>query len=204
LSPIKEPIISDIIDAGLTADTLTSSASERRRGRTVANLAFGAIKAQHAQQRTSMQVAADRLNDAAASPRFLLGHLLWFVGWILWNSGALGLDPFDPYPFGFLTLVVSLEAIFLSIFVLMAQKRESAIAELREEISLQVSVRMEQEVTKTLQLVAGLYTRLGHKVAEDAELREMLQPLDIHAVEQRLMAQIEAAGRRVDCNSPAA
>ena len=142
-----------------------------------------------------MQRLADGLNDVAASPRFLLAHGVWFVVWIAWNSGALGLAPFDPYPFGFLTLVVSLEAIFLSIFVLMAQKRESAIAELREELSLQVSVRVEQEVTKTLQLVAGLYTRLGHRVAEDAELREMLQPLDLHDIEQRLISQIEAAGQ---------
>ena len=67
-------------------------------------------------------------------------------------------------------MVVSLEAIFLSIFVLMAQKRESAIAELREELALQVNLRIEEEMTKTLQLVAGLYTRLGHRVAEDPEL----------------------------------
>src|SRR5438045_3779404 len=52
----------------------------------------------------------------------------------------------------------------------MAQKRESAIAELREEMSLQVGLRLEQEVRKTLQLVAGLYPRLGHHVAEDPEL----------------------------------
>ncbi len=76
-------------------------------------------------------------------------------------------------------MVVSLEAIFLSIFVLMAQQRESAIAELREELSLQVSLRVEQEVTKTLQLVAGLYTRMGHRVSDDPELHHMLQPLDV-------------------------
>src|SRR5439155_16623071 len=104
---------------------------------------------------------------------------------------------FDPYPFGLLTMIVSLEAIFLSIFVLMAQKRESAIAELREEMALQVSLRIEEEATKTLQLVAGLYTRLGHRVAEDPELLTMMQPLDVAGLERALASQIaEAAARR--------
>src|SRR5207342_3731980 len=98
---------------------------------------------------------------------------------LVWNSGLIGLPRFDPPPFGLMTFVVSLEAIFLSIFVLMAQKRESAIAELREELALQVNLRIEEESTKTLQLVAGLYTRLGHRVAEDAELADMMQPLDV-------------------------
>ena len=92
-------------------------------------------------------------------------------------------------------MIVSLEAIFLSIFVLMAQKRESAIAELREEMSLQVGLRLEEEVTKTLQLVAGLYTRMGHKMAEDPELHIMLQPLDVEAIERELMLQIATAAQ---------
>ena len=90
-------------------------------------------------------------------------------------------------------MIVSLEAIFLSIFVLMAQSRESAVAELREEISLQVVLRMEQEVTKTLQLVAGLYSRMGHQVSTDDELREMLGPLDPDKIERDLIDQIQRA-----------
>ena len=135
----------------------------------------------------------NRLNDTAASTPFLIGHVLWFLIWIPWNLGWLGLPPFDPYPFGFLTMVVSLEAIFLSIFVLMSQQRESAIAELREELGLQVSLRVEQEVTKTLQLVAGLYTRMGHRVSDDPELHHMLQPLDVRGIEKDLLEQIEQA-----------
>jgi uncharacterized membrane protein len=90
--------------------------------------------------------------------------------------------------------MVSLEAIFLTIFVLMAQGRESAIAELREELTLQVNLRMEAEVTKTLQLVAGLYTRLGHKVGDDPELQEMLQPLNSENIEKELIDQIQPQG----------
>ena len=169
------------------------AASERRKRRTVANLAIGAIKAQHAAYRSPLERFVDRLNSIAGSTPSLMVHVVWFAIWILWNTGLLGLRKFDPYPFGFLTMVVSLEAIFLSIFVLMAQQRESAIAELREELSLQVSLRVEQEVTKTLQLVAGLYTRMGHRVSDDPELHHMLQPLDVKGIERDLLEQIEAA-----------
>jgi uncharacterized membrane protein len=167
--------------------------AERRKRRTVANLAIGAIKAQHAAYRSPLERFVDRLNSIASATPFLVAHLIWFAIWIVWNTGLLGLRAFDPYPFGFLTMVVSLEAIFLSIFVLMAQQRESAIAELREELSLQVSLRVEQEVTKTLQLVAGLYTRMGHRVGDDPELHHMLQPLDVRGIERDLLEQIEAA-----------
>ena len=165
-------------------------AIERRSRRAGLNRAFRAVKAQHASKRTLVENVADRLTGVASSTPFLLLHLVWFGVWIIWNSGLTPLRPFDPYPFGFLTMVVSLEAIFLSIFVLMSQNREAAIAELREEVMLQVNLRMEEELTKTLQLLAGLYGRLGYKVGEDAELLEMLQPLDAHALEKELQEQI--------------
>ena len=166
---------------------------ERRKRRYVANLAFGAIKAQHAAHRTLLERFVDDLNEIASSVWFLVGHAIGFTIWLLWNTGSIGLKPIDPYPFGLMTTIVSLEAIFLSIFVLMAQQRESAIAELREELGLQVNLRVEQEVTKTLQLVAGLYTRLGHRVSDDPELHHMLQPPDVRAIERDLLEQIEAA-----------
>jgi uncharacterized membrane protein len=168
---------------------------ERRRRRLVANRAIGAIKAQHASERTGIEILADWLTDVAGSASFLALHVIWFAIWIPWNVGLFGLAPFDPFPFGLLTMVVSLEAIFLSIFVLMAQQRESAIAELREEMSLQVGLRLEEEVTKTLQLVAGLYTRMGHTLAEDPELHVMLQPLDVAAIERELLLQIATAAQ---------
>jgi uncharacterized membrane protein len=182
----------DVRKYGLDTTAL-DDAPDRRQRRLVANRAFGAIKAQHAAERSWIETVADRLMAIASSTTFLVLHVLWFAVWVFWNTDMLGLPAFDPFPFGLLTMIVSLEAIFLSIFVLMAQKRESAIAELREEMSLQVGLRLEEEVTKTLQLVAGLYTRLGHKFAEDPELHEMLQPLDIAAIERELILQIATA-----------
>jgi uncharacterized membrane protein len=171
---------------------------ERRSARHVANRAFMAIKAQRAADRTRVEQIAERLNEFASSTPFLVVHAIWFVIWLPWNIGAfrpVGLRPFDPYPFGLLTMIVSLEAIFLSIFVLLAQKREAAIAELREELSLQVGLWTEQEVTKTLQLVTGLYRRLGHALAEDLELKQMLGPLDVHGIEARLLAEIDSTSK---------
>jgi len=168
---------------------------DRRSARQLANRAFVAVKAQHARDRGPVERLAQLLNDIASSTPFLVIHVVWFLVWISWNIGLLKLRPFDPYPFGLLTMVVSLEAIFLSIFVLLAQKREAAIAELREEIALQVGLWTEQEVTKSLQLITGLYRRLGHPIADDPELREMLRPLDVKGIENRLVKQIEQTQR---------
>jgi len=166
-------------------------AAERRiRRSTGINTAFRAIKAQHAANRSGMEVLADRMISFASSTPFLVVHGLIFIAWILWNVPGIPLPRFDPYPYGMLTTIVSLEAIFLSIFVLMTQSRESRIGELREELTLQVNLRMEEEITKTLHLVAGLYARLGLKMADDPELRAMLEPLDPKRIEQDLVDQI--------------
>ena len=138
----------------------------------------------------------------ASSSSFFVLHAVVFVVWILWNVPRFGLPQFDPYPYGMLTTIVSLEAIFLSIFVLMTQGRESRIGELREELTLQVNLRMEEEVTKTLQLVAGLYTPLGHKIGDDPELRAMLQPLDAEEIERDLIEQITAVAPGVGPRRP--
>jgi uncharacterized membrane protein len=81
---------------------------------------------------------AGRITDFAGSMRFVYIHTLWFGAWLLVNSGlllamGLGLVPWDPFPFGLLTLIVSLEAIFLSTFVMIAQNRQSAAADARAQ-----------------------------------------------------------------------
>src|SRR6476619_6260149 len=168
---------------------------EERRIRRSAkiNTAFRAIKAQHSANRSGMEILADRLIGVASGSGFLIVHAVLFVIWIFWNSAPVGLPRFDPYPYGMLTTIVSLEAIFLSIFVLMTQGRESRIGELREELTLQVNLRMEEEVTKTLHLVAGLYSRLNVKLADDPELKAMLEPLDPKKIERDLTEQINSS-----------
>lgn len=170
----------------------TMPTTERRQRATGTYHAIQSIKASRARERSAVDRMAERLTRVAASVPFLVVHVVWFVVWILGNSGLLG-RRFDPFPFGLLTLIVSLEAIFLSIFVLMTQARESETAELREEVTLQVLLRAEEEVTKTLQLVAGLYSRLGHELADDEELRAMIRPLDAAEIERQMLAEIRAA-----------
>ena len=174
---------------------------DRRNRRLGTTRAWRAMKAEHAAERTRLQAFADWLTRLASSTAFLVSHVVWFGGWFLWNAGLFGLPAFDPYPFGLLTMIVSLEAIFLSIFVLMGQEREAQIAELREEVTLQVTLRIEEEVTKGLHLLAGLYSRLGHRLADDPELREMLQPLDAKVIEREMMEQIRAV-RDVSRDNP--
>jgi uncharacterized membrane protein len=169
----------------------TPVTGERRVRRSAGiNTAFRAIKAQHSSNRSKMEVLADRMIGFASSTPFLVIHAIVFVAWIYWNLPFSGFKKFDPYPYGMLTTIVSLEAIFLSIFVLMTQSRESRIGELREELTLQVNLRMEEEITKTLHLVAGLYSRLGLKMADDPELKAMLEPLDPKKMETDLAEQI--------------
>jgi uncharacterized membrane protein len=171
----------------------TLSAERRLRRSAGINTAFRAIKAEHASNRSQMEVLADRMIGVASATPFLVIHAFLFLAWIYWNLPFSGLPKFDPYPYGMLTLVVSLEAIFLSIFVLMTQSRESRIGELREELTLQVNLRMEEEVTKTLHLVAGLYARMNLTLADDPELRAMLEPLDPKKMEADLAEQISAS-----------
>lgn len=125
----------------------TPVSGDRRTRRASLHHAFRAVKARQADQRTRMGRVAERLTQIASSTWFFWLHVVWFAVWIGWNAGV-AIGAFDPFPFGLLTMIVSLEAIFLATFVLMTQQREAGIAELREELTLQVNLRIEEEVTK--------------------------------------------------------
>jgi len=94
---------------------------------------------------TTMEKVADLIALFSGSITFLILNALWFLSWIAWNS-IPGVKHFDPYPFGFLTMVVSLEAIFLSIFVLVSQNRQSAKDRLRADAEYEVNLKAELEV----------------------------------------------------------
>lgn len=97
--------------------------------------------------RTTLQKGADWIAEFAGSIPFLVIHVVWFVGWLLVNSVKFpGIPQFDPYPFGFLTLSVSLEAIFLSVFVLFSQNRQAAKDRVRSDIEYDVNLKAELEI----------------------------------------------------------
>jgi uncharacterized membrane protein len=87
---------------------------------------------------------ADALTAFSGSVSFVYVHIGWFVLWLLINLGVFGAAlEFDPFPFGLLTLIVSLEAIFLSTFVLISQNRQTARADVRSELDYETNVRSE-------------------------------------------------------------
>ncbi|MDB5849018.1 MAG: hypothetical protein JWP29_2770 [Rhodoferax sp.] len=119
--------------------------------------------------------------------QFVWLHVAWFGGWILVNT-LRGLPHFDPYPFTFLTMVVSLEAIFLSTFVLMSQNHEMRISERRNQLDLQINLLTEQENTKMLQLLERIAAKVG--VDEDDPTVKVLEEA---TRPDKLIEQIEKA-----------
>src|SRR5467141_317110 len=105
----------------------------------------------HESNLTIAQRIADVIADFSGSITFLVVNLIAFAGWMLINT--FGLLTLDRFPFLFLTMAVSLEAIFLSIFVLIAQNRQSAKDRLRSEQDYLIDVKAEQEVGRILALV---------------------------------------------------
>lgn len=95
---------------------------------------------------TPLQKAADWIAEFAGSILFLMMHVVWFGLWMILNSLKIPWLQFDPYPFSFLTLVVSLEAIFLSVFVLLSQNRQAAKDRVRSDIEYDVNLRAELEI----------------------------------------------------------
>ena len=134
---------------------------------------------------------ADLMTNGFGTLFFFNLNLLVFVAWIIVNLGWIpGVAAFDPFPFGLLTMAVSLEAIFLSIIVLMSQNRAAKIADMREEIDLQINLRSEQEITAILRILDGLERRLNVAPTNKAEAKSMRKDLDIHDIEKRVRETI--------------
>ena len=106
---------------------------------------------------------------------FIALHAIWFASWVVLNARLIpGVQPFDSFPYPFLTLVVSLEAIFLSLFILMSQNRSNRLADQRAHLDLQINLLAEHESTKTLELLQALCEHHGLACARDPEVNELL------------------------------
>lgn len=149
------------------------------------------FKAKANNKRSVSDKFADLLTASFGTVLFLVLNMLFFLGWILWNTGNIpNIAPIDPFPFGLLTMVVSLEAIFLAIIVLISQNREARIAELREEVELYINRYSEDEITKVMYLVTLLLEKNGIDVSKDVDLKDMLQDVDNDVVERELEKQL--------------
>ena len=119
---------------------------------------------------------ADAITAFSGSMAFLYVHMVWFGAWVLINAGMLpGIKRFDPYPFNFLTMVVSLEAIFLSTLVMISQNRSAAQADERSDLDLQIDLLGEYEITKILKLVTAIGLKLQVDGCEEKELHQLEQ-----------------------------
>ena len=107
-------------------------------------------------KRTAVQKAADWIAEFSGSIPFLLLHAGLFTGWIVWNTQFPEHWRFDPYPFNFLTMCVSLEAIFLSVFVLLSQNRQAVKDRVRSDIEYEVNLRAELEIAELHHKLDGL------------------------------------------------
>lgn len=110
------------------------------------------------QQSTTLERIADKIAAFSGSIPFLIIHVVWFGLWIFFNTRFSPMEPFDPFPFGLLTMVVSLEAIILSVFVLLSQNRQVKKDRLRSEIDYTVNRNAEMEVAHLHEKIDLLYT----------------------------------------------
>ncbi len=140
------------------------------------------------------RTGADRVAAAIARfcghMTFVWIHVVLFALWIAYNS-LPWFKIFDPYPFTFLTLVVSLEAIFLSTFILISQNYDMRISERRNQLDLQINLLSEQENTKMLQMLERIAKKVGVHVDDDPQVRALEEATRPEA----LVEQIEEAYR---------
>ena len=136
--------------------------------------------------------AAERLSDwittVAASGSVLVVHVVWFASWIALNLGLFGaVAPFDPFPFPFLTMTVSLEAIFLALFVLASQNRLARQADKRAHLDLQIDLLAEREMTAVLQILQDIAAHLQvPETVTPEQIRDLASKTDVNSLTRRM------------------
>ncbi|HEV7699736.1 MAG TPA: DUF1003 domain-containing protein [Pyrinomonadaceae bacterium] len=146
------------------------------------------------EEQRSHRTFGERLSEVIAafcgSMTFVYVHVVWFGLWITANV-ATERFAFDPFPFTFLTLVVSLEAIFLSTFILISQNHDTQLSERRNHLDLQINMLSEQENTKTLELLQAIAEKVGVSCTDES-MTALLEKADPKTmVEQILEASNE-------------
>jgi uncharacterized membrane protein len=129
---------------------------------------------------------AARIGDAIATQAggmwFIIFHAVWFTIWIGLNAQKHASLAFDPFPFALLSMVVSVESIFLSLFILMSQNRSGLQAEQRDHLELQINLLSEHENTKMLQMLQALCEHHELAISKDPEISDLAQRTELHEV----------------------
>jgi uncharacterized membrane protein len=141
------------------------------------------IRRRAEREKTRQERIADAITSFTGSLPFVYLHALVFGGWIVVNMDLLpGIKPFDPFPFVMLAMVASVEAIFLSTFVLISQNRMAAMADRRADLDLQVNLLAEHEITRLLELVDGIAQRIDATAPRHPNLDELKRDVKPEAV----------------------
>ena len=144
------------------------------------------------QERTTSDRLATFIANFCGSMKFVWVHVMWFSAWIVVNL-IPGVRHVDPFPFTFLTLVVSLEAIFLSTFILISQNHDTRISERRNNLDLQINLLSEQENTKMLMMLRAIARQVGAEIEHDEEMAVLAQDTELETVIEHIK-QNEAQG----------
>jgi len=139
--------------------------------------------------RTVAQRLGDWITVCASRESSIAVHLAWFAGWILLNTGRFLVKPFDPFPYTLLTTVVSLEAIFLTLFVLASENRLTQQAERRGQLDLQVNLLAEQEMTMVLRMLREICVEMNLRETITSEkFKELVKRTDVSQLAEQLEA----------------
>src|SRR4029453_16542232 len=139
-------------------------------------------------ERSPAELVSDRIIRISGTGRMLVLHLIWFVAWIVANVGLIpGITAFDPFPFPLLTMVVSLEAIFLSLLVLASENRQTHHSVKRANLDLQVDMLAEREMTAVLILLNDMAKHLKVKTSISPKLlHDLMAKTDIERLTRKL------------------
>jgi uncharacterized membrane protein len=141
----------------------------RRSVELLRNTASRNVNTEVADRRSTVERAADWIAAFSGSITFLMLHVVFFAAWVLLNTNWLpGWKPpmFDPFPFGLLTMVVSLEAIILSVFVLLSQNRQVAKDRIRGDIEYEVNLKAELEIAQLHEKMDRLHVEALRRLEE--------------------------------------
>ena len=138
--------------------------------------------------RSKAEQVSDWIVCTAGSGPVLVLHVVWFAAWVIMNVDLIrGIRPFDRFPFPFLTMTVSLEAIFLALFVLASQNRLARQADKRSHLDLQVDLLAEREMTAVLQLLQDIASHLDVRTSVTPEqLRDLMKQTDLRRLTDRM------------------
>lgn len=124
---------------------------------------------------------------------FLIAHVIVMTLWVVVNLGSVpGIRPFDPFPFGILTMFVSAEGVLLALFILISQNVFDREAERREHLALQISLLAERETTKSLQILRSLAGRLGvSEVEQDLRAATLSEETHLETLAREVSETLE-------------